>query len=69
MSKHAPELAAQIPHGRKAITFRNVLIHGYSSIAMLGSGMSPNSTCHRWLLAPAVDELLAKHASGSGFDT
>ena len=32
LAKHAPELAAQVPHWREAIGLRNVLIHGYATI-------------------------------------
>ncbi len=32
LAKHAPEIAAQVPHWREAIGFRNVLIHGYATI-------------------------------------
>ena len=32
LAKHAPELAALVPHWREAIGLRNVLIHGYATI-------------------------------------
>jgi len=32
LSKHSPELAQRIPELRRIVDFRNVLIHGYSTI-------------------------------------
>ncbi len=32
LAKHSPELAAAVPHWREIIGFRNLLIHGYSTI-------------------------------------
>ena len=32
LAKNSPDLAAEIPHWREAIGFRNVLIHGYAKV-------------------------------------
>lgn len=32
LAKHAPELARRIPDLRRIVDFRNVLIHGYSTV-------------------------------------
>ncbi len=32
LAKNDPELAAQVPHLREIVSFRNVLIHGYAAV-------------------------------------